>query len=63
VEAGGAADRLGWGDVHPSAGLETRLDVAVGYAATFALRAGWAYGFDVAAGGGNLFFVGVGLPL
>jgi hypothetical protein len=63
VEAGGAADRLGWGDVHPSAGLETRLDVAVGYAATFALRAGWAYGFDVAAGGGNRFFVGVGLPL
>lgn len=61
ADAGGAADRLDAGNIHPAVGVESRLELSVGYGAAFALRGGYAYGFDGPLGG-HRFYLGVGLP-
>lgn len=58
-EAGDAFDLLLIRRLHPSAGGELRLDVAVGNLLG-AVRLGYAYGFDVDQGGGHRAYLGVG---
>ena len=59
AEAGDAGGPISLEGLHPSAGLELRLDLAAGIAAG-QLRGGWAYGFDRFEGGGPHAYLGIG---
>jgi len=59
AEAGDAFDGLRSRELHPATGAELRWNVVAGNLGG-AVRLGWAYGFDVAQGGGSRLYLGVG---
>lgn len=61
VEAGGAASRGDTLHMHRAAGIEALLDLTLGYRfGSLRLRAGYARGFDRAAGGADRLYLDIG---